>query len=103
MIKPITPDEAEIEKLNDIPEGVIEVFNDLIKEGLNSKGNRVVINQNDAVQLICENLNVSREEVFKKKWLDIEPLYRNAGWNVEYDKPGYNETYEPNYTFTRKK
>lgn len=27
-------------------------------------------------------------------WLDLEDIYRDEGWTVEYDSPGYNETYE---------
>jgi hypothetical protein len=32
--------------------------------------------------------------------LDIEPIYREAGWIVEYDKPAYCENYDANFTFT---
>ena len=32
----------------------------------------------------------------------IEPLYREKGWNVEYDKPGYNEFYKARFIFKKK-
>ena len=30
---------------------------------------------------------------------DVEDIYEKAGWDVTYDTPGYNETYEPKFTF----
>lgn len=42
------------------------------------------------------------DEVFKKGWLNVEYLFRAAGWEVQYDKPGYNETYEAYFTFSKK-
>jgi len=44
----------------------------------------------------------TRDEVFDKGWLNIEPMYRAAGWKVVYDKPAYNESYEPTFTFTKR-
>jgi len=46
--------------------------------------------------------NISSAKIFENGWLDVEPIYREVGWNVEYDKPGYNETYEASFKFTRK-
>ena len=42
---------------------------------------------------------VNRQTIFKNSWLDIEPIYRRAGWLVKYDKPGYCENYLANFTF----
>ena len=30
-------------------------------------------------------------------------LFEEAGWNVQYDKPGYNENYDAYFKFTEKK
>ena len=38
---------------------------------------------------------------FDWAWLDFEPEYREAGWKVTYDGPGYNEDYEATYTFIK--
>lgn len=97
MTKPITPDETESGK--HIPPIVIEAFNELIREG----GGRVL--QKDAVALILVKAAgaVTLEEIFKNGWLDVEGAYRKAGWKVVYDKPAYCETYEANFTFTRKR
>jgi hypothetical protein len=47
-------------------------------------------------------MGVSRQEVFDNQWLDIEDIYREAGWKVSYDKPAYNETYKAYFTFSRR-
>ena len=44
---------------------------------------------------------LKRKEIYDKNWLDVEDVYESAGWKVEYDKPGYNENYEPTFTFSR--
>lgn len=33
-------------------------------------------------------------------WLNFEGAYRRAGWKVEFDKPGYNESYPATFKFT---
>lgn len=95
--KPITPKEAAKNKT--VPEAVIEAFNLLIAE--NMSGNCAVVFQNDVVKLL-EKKGYDRSEIFDKSYLDIENLYEAAGWKVVYDKPGYNETYSANFTFTKK-
>lgn len=47
--------------------------------------------------------NVKRQEIFDNGWLDIETVYEDSGWSVEYDKPGYNESYEASWTFKPKR
>lgn len=97
-VKPITPDDLASGRGKNIPDQVIEAFNELIAE----TGGRVL--QDDVVKRILAKMPiVERYEVFKKGWLDIEGIYGEAGWKVVYDKPGYNETYKANWTFTRKR
>ncbi len=40
-------------------------------------------------------------QAFEKGWLDVETLYEENGWDVEYDKPGFNESYPATFTFSR--
>lgn len=99
-VKPIRPDEARKKKATVIPDAVIEIFNELIVKNLS--GNRAVIRQDDVVSLIVSRMDVTRADVFDKHWLDVEAIYEEAGWKVEYDKPGFNETYPATFTFKRK-
>lgn len=100
-IKPITPREASRGKLTSIPSEVYESFNELIQKNL--QGNQAVVTQNEVVALICNKMKIkSRQQIFDNNWLDVEPRYEEAGWEVVFDKPGYNETYDASFTFTCK-
>jgi hypothetical protein len=100
-VKPISPKEVIGHKQKIIPDEVILQFNDIIAEKFNN--GRSYFKQNEIVERICKAMEVERDVVFKKHYLDVEGIYEKVGWKVEYDKPGFNETYEANFTFTVKK
>lgn len=100
-IKPIRPEEANAEKLQDIPDAVFEVFNKQIIRNLSSGGRRAVVYQDVVLELLEEGHDLDRDVVFDNGWLDVEPLYREAGWKVEYDKPAYNENYRAHFVFSK--
>ena len=104
-MKPITPKEAKSKKNQSIPAFVIECFNEAITEALDLNG-RAVIQQEDILNRIIRHSEmpkaIGRQGVFDRGWLDVEPIFRQAGWIVEYDKPAYCETYEPTFTFKDK-
>ena len=91
-VKPITPDEV----VHEIPDVIIETVNQLIKEKWN--GYKAHILQDD----ILERVNIPRDEIFEKNWLDFEHIYREAGWSVIYDNPGWDENYKAFFEFKRK-
>jgi len=102
-MKPIRPEEV-IKSLDTIiPEWVIAGINEAIKE--NYRGSSFTIKQGDLMRYIIEQSpategNLSWEKlIHRRKWLDFEPLYEQYGWEVIYDKPAYNETYEANFEF----
>lgn len=82
------------ERGDHIPDGVIKAVNQLLKE--NASSTYIVLKQCDVVKAIKECMGVTTVPV---KWLDFEPVFRKAGWKVEYDKPGYNESYEATFAF----
>ena len=104
--KAISPQDArEAAQARTLPNEVVEAVNDLLSERSKPEG-RVScrIEQDELIKLIIEKFAdngrmVTREEVFDNKWLDIEYTFRKAGWSVSYDRPGYNETYEPFFEF----
>lgn len=100
-VLPVTPQEAVIKKQQELPDEVINAFNELIVENLHH--GRANIKQCDAVSRICSAMNVDKEVVFAKRWLDVEGLFEKFGWGVVFDKPGWNESYEANFTFTIKR
>ncbi|PWU23004.1 hypothetical protein C5B42_04325 [Candidatus Cerribacteria bacterium 'Amazon FNV 2010 28 9'] len=98
-VSPITPDEVPQRRAATLPDVVIEAFNELITE--HSLNGRAVIFQKDAIQRMISK-GLTREQIFSNHWLDVEDVYRLAGWDVVYDRPGFNESYEPSFTFTRR-
>ena len=99
-IEAIAPIDVPETKKAAFPDGVMEAWNDRI--ALNYSGGRAFINQNDIVEDICAKMDVDRQTVFANKWLDVEDIYRNQGWDVVYDKPPYYDSSDPTFTFTAK-
>ncbi len=102
-IKPITPAEARKKFAYSIPDFIIEAVNKLITAKIGTSKS-VTLTQEEILEKIgaSEREEKFRKQVHEKKWLDFEPIYRKAGWKVVYDKPGFNESYEPTFTFTAK-
>lgn len=101
MTKPISPAEAIKQAIANIPDQVIETWNKMIVSKLVQ--GTAVIHQDDIAKAIAKEMKCDEKKVFEQKWLDIEPLYEKQGWNVSYDKPAYNETYEAYFTFKMKR
>lgn len=102
MSGPINPSEVGVT----IPEAVYEAFNEMIKREWN--GDSATFALKAVADLAVEKLRnveglegVTRQYLYDKGWMDVEPAYRKAGWTVEFDKPAYYETYEANFTFTK--
>lgn len=102
-VKPIKPDEVDGAKV--IPDEVIKAFNTLIAKEWD--GRSAILRQGDVIKEIGRNLKASgkvmaRSELFDEHYLDVEEIFRQEGWKVHYDKPAYNEDYEPSWTFQKK-
>jgi hypothetical protein len=98
MIKPIRP--SEVDKTTVIPEAVIEAFNELITKNYLNGFSKVEVSE--VCRLISEKMAINQSQV-NSLWLNVEDIYRKAGWLVVYDAPGYNENYVAFFTFTTKK
>ena len=96
-VKPITPEEVVYRKDGVIPPEVIQAFNELIT--LNYSYDVSKVSQKEVVERIKSKIPDMK---FDSRWLNVEEIYGQCGWEVEYDKPGYNETYEANFTFRKK-
>ena len=102
LVAPITPQEILDDLPNIIPSFVFEAVNKLLKQKF--RGSSVTIKQDEILQEI-EKLQktYTRQEIYGNKWMDFEKVYRDNGWSVEYDKPGYNENYDAFILFSQKK
>ena len=96
MSRPILPKEVVSKKSQLLPSVVFDVFNELITENWDGKESRFTISD---VYACFEKYKV---ESIKPTWLDVEPTYREAGWVVAFDKPGYNESYSGTYMFRKR-
>lgn len=97
-VRPISPDNVQALKNQDIPPVVIAAANELIVAKWT--GSSATVKIKDLVAALASE--ISSELLFANHWLDIEPLFRDAGWQVEFDKPGYNESYDAYFIFTKK-
>ena len=101
MSKPITPDEAVAQKQGATPPEVFEAFNACIARHFD--GNFARFTMAEAVGELKAHLPAElHAEIYRRRWLDVEPVYRAAGWRVKYDRPGYNESYEAAFEFWRR-
>ena len=99
MITPITPD--EMPKIF-VPDEVISIFNRHIKKNWN--GEQSYILQDDLMHDIVRETGKTRDEVYEHRWLDVEDIYRDAGWSVEYHKPYAmdGENFRSHFIFKKK-
>lgn len=97
----ITPEEAVELKSDVIPPEVFMAFNETIARHLN--GGQASFRQAEVVSLIAGRVDCSAQYIFEHNWLDVEAVYRKAGWLVTYDKPGYNESGDATFIFTIKR
>lgn len=99
--RPISPGEVTAAKKSALPGAVLEGFNAEIARRWD--GGQAVVKQSDVIVAILRiDSTLTRDQLFDCGWLDVEPIYRAAGWSVRYDKPAYNETYPATFTFRKK-
>lgn len=109
MRKPqgITPGEVLNLKEKQIPDEVFEAFDELIAKDF-QHGSATVM-QKEVSLLALKKLKaaghrgMTQQKIFDNHWLDVEAIYRQRGWNVEYDKPAYNESYEASFRFSKRR
>lgn len=100
-IKPITPDEIinNLEKI--IPSVVIQAVNNLLKEKYRGLGS-TTIKQDEIVREIQKlGSDLTKSEIYDKKYLDFEKLYSSYGWDVTYDSPARDENFDAYFTFKK--
>lgn len=104
-VKPISPDEVVGEKRKHIPDFVIQAFNELIAKHFDGRASTFGIKEVEAAVLRLWNGDNPkiREQMYAEHWLDVEDIFREQGWSVEFDKPGYNESGESTFTFRPRK
>ncbi len=98
---PITPGFIEDNLEYIIHPAVIQAVNELLKDSYRP-GKRVTFTVKKVIQKaksICPELTT--KEIEENKWLDFESVFRNVGWKVKFDTPGWDENYEQFYEFSK--
>jgi hypothetical protein len=100
-VVPLSPDEVIEGQGDHIPDIVITAVNNLLKKEYNKID--ATFSQDDIINEIRRlNPATTRRGIFENKWLDFEPIFERVGWDIEYDKPGYNEDYVAKFTFRKR-
>ena len=104
-MKPIKPNEIKKQQLENIDPEMIQAVNELLMKEFESYS--CSLSQQDIIAKYfelknLENTTINRKIMFDRKQLNFEPLLEKEGWNVTYDRPGYNETYEASFKFKDK-
>jgi hypothetical protein len=122
IVKPIRPAEAKKQKEEnwerDLPAPVLAAINDTIVEHI--EPGSFTINQDVMIRVILARLAegragyngkeenmpycyaATRQDIINNKWLDFEPMYRKAGWDIEYVKPGIGDLYVAYWRFNHR-
>ena len=99
MVKPISPDEVVGQKLKDFPDIVMETWNSMIAQKFSNGSATILLKHiRDALAVATGK---TPHQVRELGYLDVENIYRKAGWSVYYDQPAYNETYDAFYIFKK--
>jgi len=101
MVKPISPEDIPVQKAIDIPDEVLETWNSMIARAYSGGSARITLKEASAE--LQSLLGKSHSEIRKAGYLDIEEIYRAEGWKVVYDSPGFNESYEAYYVFSKRR
>ena len=88
-IRPIRPSEVETINIKDIPNEVIESFNELIIK--NFRKDKTIIYKEEIIRKILSKFDkdktITRQKLLDSNWLNIsniEYLYQRYDWNVSY-------------------
>lgn len=100
-INPISPNDVQACMNGLIPDAVIEIFNEAIVAKFDGTSARVTVES--VVPVICERLGCARNRVFDSHWLDIEDIFKKAGWSVEWHKAPYYSMSPSYWIFTKTK
>lgn len=95
-IGPISPTDVADARVKIIPEYVYKAFNELIVRNFKRAARPIRVPIEDVIPLIISYATapITRADLYKSGWLDIESVYESAGWKVTYNSD------DKNYVFT---
>lgn len=100
MSKPVRPEDIADAKTVQIPAAVFDAFNAEI--ALRYDNGWAKVKQAAVVERLV-NGGMQRSEIFSAGWLNVEEAYRGVGWDVWYEKPGFNESGDSFFEFRKRR
>lgn len=99
VIKPITPNKAHSQAIEQLPDVVIQAMNTLITNNWNGSSSRVKTKE---LWQEIDRINETEEEIEFFTSLLIQK-YKDAGWKVKHDAPVYygGENFDAYYEFSK--
>jgi hypothetical protein len=102
LTKAMSPGEVWQYKADTFPDFVFQAFNECIGKEYTNKS--ATVKQIDVINRMSQlmpgdSYESNKAKIFAEGWLNVEEVYRKLGWKVEYDKPGYNESYGAFWVF----
>lgn len=104
-MKPLKPEDIGVAKKAVLPDEVIAAANELIAKKWNGHRARFTTDElADKIEkeFIAAGKAITPGKIGKENWLDIEDVYRDEGWKVEFVKEGWNDPAPDYYVFTKK-
>lgn len=88
---------SELEVAKTIPQWVYDIFNDMIAENFESRTNlsKIYLHKvKERVRAVDPSVPIA--------WFDVEPVYRENGWIVDFHKGPYYQENTAYYIFSEK-
>ena len=87
MVKAFSPQEASINKSRDMPAFVISAFNILLTKEFHPRAGYAIIHRDHILEEIIKQspTDITIDEIYKLKYLDIEQIYDLQSWIVKFD------------------
>jgi hypothetical protein len=102
-MKPLRPNEAIALKKGQRPDAIMIAFNQEISSKIIVATGKAKVLQKDVIARIKKALpNIPSQDLFDKGWLDVEGEFREAGWEVKYEKPARDESFDSYFIFQKK-
>jgi nicotinamidase-related amidase len=97
-IVPLSPTKANEKRLEEIPQTMIKVVNDLLIREIGNSSSATILLKEIKQEFKKQNPSLS----LKTRRLDFEEIYEKAGWKVVYDQPGYGDNdFDAYYKFSK--
>ena len=99
-----SPAEVRAQKINFIPPEIIEAINELLAQRWNGRSASFGLTElkQNVGHKFRTNGSPNLGKQYADGWLDFEPIFEDKGWKVTWDSPGYNESGETRWEFTKR-